>query len=196
MTSNPSKNLRAIVLVPIVVLIVVGAFMFLGYVLTVLFRIPTLLGLSLPIRLAGAALLVIGLALWVWLFHYRSPVDVLTSTYLTFSKLARKTELKEDLGRRERLVIQGPYKLVRHPMYVAVLISLVGWGLLLDLSFVLLAAVVALLWFNFVVMPYEERELLALFGTDYEEYMKRVRRILPIPRSSSRDETRKPFSSE
>jgi len=184
-TSNPSNNRRAIVLVPIVVLIVVGAFMFVGYALTVLFRIPVVLGLSLPIRLAGAALLMIAVALWVWLFQHRSPGDVLTSTYLTFSKLARKTELKADLGRRERLVIQGPYKLVRHPMYVAVLISLVGWGLLLDFSFLILAAVVALLWFNFVVMPFEERELLALFGSDYQEYMKRVRRILPIPRSPS-----------
>ena len=183
MTSNPSNNRRAIILVPILVLIVVGAFMFVGYALAVLFRIPIVLGLSLPTRLAGVALLAIALALWVWLFQYRSPVDTLSSTYLTFSKLVRKEELKENLGRRERLVVQGPYKLVRHPMYLAVLISLVGWGLLLDLSFLLLAAVVALPWFNFVVMPFEERELLALFGSDYEEYMKRVRRILPIPRS-------------
>ena len=84
MTSNPSNNRRALILVPIVVLIVVGAFMFVGYALTLLFRIPVVLGLSLPIRLAGAALLVMAVALWVWLFQHRSPVDVLTSTYLTF----------------------------------------------------------------------------------------------------------------
>ncbi len=190
MTRNRHEGRRAIILVPIVVLIVVGAFMLLGYVLTLLHRIPLELGLSVPIRLLGAALAMTGFALWIWLFQYRRPVDVLTSTYLTFSKLLRKEELTENLGRRERLVVQGPYKLVRHPIYLAVLISIVGWGLLLDFTFLLLAAVVALLWFNFVVMPYEERELLALFGSDYEEYMKRVRRILPIPTSSRDNEKR------
>ena len=113
---------------------------------------------------------------------------MLVSTYSSFSKLFRGVELKQDLGRSERLVIRGPYRLLRHPMYLAVLLSIVGWGLLLDLTFVLVAAPLALLWFNFVVMPYEERELVALFGRDYEEYMKRVRRLLPIPRSSRSSE--------
>jgi len=188
MTSRPTKNRRAIILVPIVVLMVVGAFMLAGYALCLVLRFPVVLGLALPIRLIGAVVVMTGLAVFVWLFRYRSPVDVLTSTYLTFSKIARRVQLEENLGRRERLVVQGPYRLVRHPIYLAVLISLVGWGLLLDFSFILVAAVVALLWFNFVVMPYEEKELLALFGSDYEEYMKRVRRIVPIPRSSSNDE--------
>jgi len=156
--------------------------LFLGYLASLLLRIPLELGLSLPIRLFGAALLAIAMVLWIWLFRCRRPADVLVSTYSTFSKLLRRVELKQSLGRKERLVVRGPYKLVRHPMYLAVLLSIVGWGLLLDLAFVLLAAPLALLWFNFVVMPYEERELIALFGEDYEEYMKRVRRFLPIPR--------------
>lgn len=150
--------------------------------MTILLRIPFQLGLSPSIRLFGAALLAIAIALWIWLFRCRRPADVLVSTYSTFSKLLRGVELKQSLARKERLVVRGPYKLVRHPMYLAVLLSIVGWGLLLDLAFVLLAAPLALLWFNFVVMPYEERELIALFGQDYEEYMKRVRRILPIPK--------------
>lgn len=154
----------------------------LGYLMTLLFRIPLQLGLSPPIRLFGATLVTIAIVIWIWLFQHRRPSDVLVSTYATFSKLLRRVELDQNLGRKERLVVRGPYKLVRHPMYLAVLLSIVGWGLLLDLAFLLLAAPLALLWFNFVVMPYEERELVALFGPDYEEYMKRVRRILPIPR--------------
>lgn len=159
-----------------------GTILFLGYLAAFLLRIPLELGLSLPIRLFGAALITLAMGFWLWLFQYRRPTDVLVSTYSTFSKLSRRVELKHNLGRKERLVVRGPYKLVRHPMYLAVLLSIVGWGLLLDLTFVLLAAPLALLWFNFVVMPYEERELVALFGRDYEEYMKRVRRFLPIPR--------------
>jgi len=163
---------------------VIGTFLFLGYLITLVFRIPLQLGLSSPIRLLGAALVALSFALWAWLFRYRRPTDALTSTYWTFSKLFRRVELKQYLGRRERLAVRGPYKLVRHPMYLAVLVSIVGWGLLLDLAFLLFAAVLALLWFNFVVMPYEEKELLALFGRDYESYMKRVHRLIPIPPSS------------
>jgi protein-S-isoprenylcysteine O-methyltransferase Ste14 len=159
-----------------------GTILFLGYLAALLLRIPLELGLSLPIRLFGAALVTLAMGFWLWLFQYRRPTDVLVSTYSTFSKLLRRVEVKRSLGRKERLVVRGPYKLVRHPMYLAVLLSIVGWGLLLDLAFVLLSAPLALLWFNFVVMPYEERELVALFGRDYEEYMKRVRRVLPIPR--------------
>jgi len=159
--------------------------MFLGYLITSLFRIPLQLGLSLPIRLLGAALVALSFALWAWLFQYRRPTDVLTSTYWTFSKMFSRAELKQHLGRRERLAARGPYKLVRHPMYLAVLLSIVGWGLLLDLAFLFFAALLALLWFNFVVMPYEEKELLALFGRDYERYMKRVHRLIPVPRSST-----------
>ena len=158
-----------------------GTILFLGYLAALLLRIPLELGLSLPIRLFGAALITLAMGFLLWLFQYRRPTDVLVSTYSTFFKLLRRVELKRSLGRKEHLVVRGPYKLVRHPMYLAVLLSIVGWGLLLDLAFVLLAAPLALLWFNFVVMPYEERELVALFGQDYEEYMKRVRRILPIP---------------
>lgn len=190
MKSRSTENRRAIIIVPIVVLMVVGAFMLVGYALCVVLRFPVVLGLALPIRLIGAVVVVTGLAVFVWLFRYRSPADVLTSTYLTFSKIARRVQIEENLGRRERLVVQGPYRLVRHPIYLAVLILLAGWGLLLDLSFILAAAVVALLWFDFVVMPYEEKELLALFGSDYEEYMRRVRRIVPIPRRPSDYERR------
>jgi len=184
LVENPKRDRRAFIIVPSAVLAVVGGFLSLGYVASILFRIPLQLGLSLPIRLFGVALVTGAVGIWIWLFQYRRPTDVLISTYATFSKLMRRVELKQGLGRKERLVVLGPYKLVRHPMYLAVLLSLVGWGLLLDLTFILLAGLVALLWLNFVVMPYEEKELLALFGGDYEEYMTRVRRILPVPRRS------------
>jgi len=188
MPRNPEDSRKAIILVPMAVMIVVGAFFLLGYILTVVFRVPFELGLSLPFRLLGVALVTIAVAIWIWLLQYRRPTDVLISTYATFSKLLRRAELKQDLGRKERLVVRGPYKWVRHPMYLAVLLSIVGWGLLLDLTFILLAALVALPWFNFVVMPYEEKELVALFGRDYEDYMKRVHRLLPIRLSSSGSE--------
>lgn len=181
---NPREELSAIIFVPLAVLAVIATILFLGYLMTILFRVPLELGLSPSIRLFGAALVGLAIVFWIWLFEYRRPTEVLVSTYSTFSKLLRRIELKQNLGRKELLTVRGPYKVVRHPMYLGVLLAIVGLGLALDLTFLLLAAPLALVWFNFVVMPYEEKELLALFGRDYEEYMKRVRRFLPIPRSS------------
>jgi len=56
----------------------------------------------------------------------------------------------------------------------------VGWGLLLDYTFLLLSAIFMFLWFNFVVAPFEERELIAMFGEEYEQYSNEVPRMIPF----------------
>jgi protein-S-isoprenylcysteine O-methyltransferase Ste14 len=77
-------------------------------------------------------------------------------------------------------VVRGPYRYVRHPLYFDVVLLFLGWWLLLDYTFLLVAALFLLLWFSCVVTRFEERELKALFGDDYEEYARRVPRIIPF----------------
>jgi protein-S-isoprenylcysteine O-methyltransferase Ste14 len=36
------------------------------------------------------------------------------------------------------------------------------------------------LWFNFVVASFEEKELKAIFGEQYEKYSKEVPKIIPF----------------
>jgi protein-S-isoprenylcysteine O-methyltransferase Ste14 len=106
---------------------------------------------------------------------------------VTFSKFARKGQsLKERSRRTEPLVVKGPYKYVRHPLYSDVVLLILGWWLLLDHSFLLISALLLLLWFNFVVAPFEERELRAIFGDDYEKYAERVPEIIPFTSRPSR----------
>lgn len=88
--------------------------------------------------------------------------------------------LEERSGRTEPLIVKGPYRYVRHPLYSDVVLLLLGWWLLLDYSFLLISALLLLLWFGFVVTRFEERELRAIFGDDYEEYSRRVPRIVPF----------------
>jgi protein-S-isoprenylcysteine O-methyltransferase Ste14 len=59
-------------------------------------------------------------------------------------------------------------------------VLLLGWWLLLDYSFLLISDLLLLPWFNFVVASFEEKELRAIFGADYEEYAKRVPKIIPF----------------
>jgi len=167
--------------VPFAVLTVIAVFFTLAYLVTVWFRIPQELGFPLPVRFIGLLLLLSGFVFLGWLLRFRKPVDILISTYVTFSKAARgRASLDERSGRTESLVVRGPYRYVRHPLYSDVVLLLLGWWLLLDFSFLLISALFLLLWFSFVVTRFEERELKALFGNDYEKYASRVPRIIPF----------------
>ena len=80
----------------------------------------------------------------------------------------------------KRLVIVGLYRLVRNPMYVAVLTILVGWSLLYRSWLLLAYAIVVTTAFHFRVVLYEEPWLKRQFGTDWDAYAARVSRWLPL----------------
>jgi protein-S-isoprenylcysteine O-methyltransferase Ste14 len=74
------------------------------------------------------------------------------------------------------LVIQGVYRYTRNPMYLGLLLTLLGWTALLENPFAALWVVVYVLYITrFQIIP-EERVLTSLFGAEYEAYKRRVRR--------------------
>jgi len=78
----------------------------------------------------------------------------------------------------KKLVIKGPYQYTRNPMYVSVLIILLGYffffgQLLLSLYLFLIAR-----FFHLFITLYEEPTLKKKFGKDYEKYLKEVPRWL------------------
>jgi len=78
-----------------------------------------------------------------------------------------------------RLVVSGFYARVRNPMYVAVLVILLGEAMLFaDLRLFLWAAAFWLLTHLFVLL-YEERALSRRFGGDYDDYCANVPRWIP-----------------
>jgi protein-S-isoprenylcysteine O-methyltransferase Ste14 len=78
-----------------------------------------------------------------------------------------------------RLVVVGPYRYVRNPMYIAALLVLLGQAALFGApQLVPYAAVFALAAHAFVV-GYEERTLARRFGADYAAYRAAVGRWLP-----------------
>jgi protein-S-isoprenylcysteine O-methyltransferase Ste14 len=77
------------------------------------------------------------------------------------------------------LVVSGLYRYVRNPMYLGVLIVVLGQALILGSAVLVRYAV--FLWaasFAFVVL-YEEPALQRRFGASYTEYRANVRRWLP-----------------
>jgi protein-S-isoprenylcysteine O-methyltransferase Ste14 len=79
----------------------------------------------------------------------------------------------------DRFVAQGPYGVVRHPMYAAALCISLGLALVTQ-SLALLAVTVVYLVLIVPLMPFEEDGLRRAYGDQYVSYSRRVPRLVPF----------------
>jgi protein-S-isoprenylcysteine O-methyltransferase Ste14 len=81
----------------------------------------------------------------------------------------------------EQTVIEaGPYRLIRHPSYTGLLITLLGFGLSLTNWLSLLVIMgCALLGLSYRIHV-EEHVLKAHLGQRYQQYMRRTKRLIPF----------------
>jgi protein-S-isoprenylcysteine O-methyltransferase Ste14 len=86
----------------------------------------------------------------------------------------------------ERFVERGSYRFVRSPMYLGVILLILGQALLLGREILFAWAVVAWLIFEVSLVTWEEPGLRRRFGESYEDYRRRVRRWIPTRPKSSR----------
>jgi protein-S-isoprenylcysteine O-methyltransferase Ste14 len=77
------------------------------------------------------------------------------------------------------LVTRGPYRWIRHPLYTTGLTLFVALGLMAGSWSVLSATVIAFALLHVLVIPREERALLAKFGERYQAYASRTGRLMP-----------------
>ena len=77
-----------------------------------------------------------------------------------------------------RLVMSGPYRWSRNPLYLALTLIYAGVGLIADDLWILVLLVPLLLLIHWGVVVREERYLEAKFGEAYSRYKERVRRWL------------------
>lgn len=83
-----------------------------------------------------------------------------------------------------KLVINGLYRYVRNPMYVGVLLVICGQAIFYGSRTVFVYMLGLWALFSLFVIFYEEPELRRLFGAEYEEYCRQVRRWIPGRRVS------------
>ena len=96
---------------------------------------------------------------------------------LTFVFIGRGTPAPFDPPRR--LVMRGPYRLIRNPMYVGAGLALAGAALFYQSLPLLGYAAVFLTITHMFVVLYEEPALRRTFARDYEAYCRRVGRWWP-----------------
>lgn len=95
----------------------------------------------------------------------------------TFAFVGQGTPAPFDPPRR--LVVKGPYRFVRNPMYIGAGLALAGAALFYQSMALLAYAAVFLLITHTFVVWYEEPALRRMFAAEYEAYCERVRRWLP-----------------
>ena len=76
------------------------------------------------------------------------------------------------------LVIDGPYRYSRNPMYLGFTLTYVGLALGLETPSAMILLIPCLALMTWGVILREERYLAGRFGAPYEDYRKRVRRWL------------------
>ena len=95
----------------------------------------------------------------------------------TFAFIGKGTPAPFDPPRR--LVIRGPYRFVRNPMYIGAGIALAGAALFYQSLSILIYAGLFFLATHLFVVLYEEPILRQTFGSEYEAYCRQVRRWWP-----------------
>jgi protein-S-isoprenylcysteine O-methyltransferase Ste14 len=117
-----------------------------------------------------------------WIFYagiFLMFLGVLIRQY-SIAILGRFFSLSVNISEDHKVVDKGPYRLVRHPSYTGVLLTLTGLGLAVQS----LGAVFVLVLFFGISFGYrmyvEERALLSGLGQDYASYMKRTKRLIPF----------------
>ena len=92
--------------------------------------------------------------------------------------LGRLFSVQVELREGHRLVTDGPFRLVRHPRYLGILLFLAGIALVFRswLALALVAPVLAVLLWR---IADEEALLRGEFGAEWEAYARRTRRLVP-----------------
>lgn len=115
------------------------------------------------VRWAGLGAGTVGLLLLVWVQHTLGHY---------FSATLR---IRHD----QNIVVTGPYRTVRHPMYTALILLWGGLAIVSANWFIMLLVLFGISGIIRVRVVLEEAMMLEVFGDSYREYMKRTGRFLP-----------------
>ena len=98
--------------------------------------------------------------------------------YWLFSTIGSNISPSHTTRQGHQLIMSGPYRYIRHPLYTFGTIAWAGLGLLTALWW-LLVGLVGVFVFIAYRTPKEEAYLLAEFGDAYRDYMARTGRYFP-----------------
>ncbi len=121
-------------------------------------------GILMILEIIGLVLYVIGFLLMVW----------------ALITLGRNYQLGGSAPRSaDKLVVAGPYRLIRHPMYTAALVIALGLACLVQ-SGAFFAVFCIYLGLILGLVPTEEDALRTAYGEQYGVYRQKTRKLIPF----------------
>ena len=88
------------------------------------------------------------------------------------------TEIDPTSDANRALVVSGPYRFTRNPMYLGLIVAALGLAVYVGSWPMLAAPIAVFLTANVVHIPYEEAKMHRQFGEAYDAYAGKVRRWL------------------
>jgi len=113
------------------------------------------------VRIAGIIFLILGSLLHIW-----------TAWLLGLAGIIGVPEISTKI--HEKLVTGGPFRVVRHPTYLAHTLIFFGVFLMTGVITVGILTLVDLIIVNLIIITLEEKELLTRFGDEYKSYKERI----------------------
>ncbi|MFN3491961.1 MAG: methyltransferase [Anaerolineales bacterium] len=98
--------------------------------------------------------------------------------YWLFSSIGSGISPTSGTRKEHKLVTNGIYKYIRHPLYTFGSSLFISFGMMADNWFIALLGMLAFIGMA-IRTPKEEANLIEKFGDEYREYMKRTGRFLP-----------------
>jgi protein-S-isoprenylcysteine O-methyltransferase Ste14 len=80
---------------------------------------------------------------------------------------------------QHKLIVEGPYQLIRHPAYSGLIISFIAAGLAMGDGLALLSLCCPLVYVLAKRIQYEESLLVGYFGQVYDDYCQRTKKLIP-----------------
>lgn len=125
--------------------------------------IPSLFFLKIinyPLNLLGILIVLLGFGIMMWAWSMFRKVDNAICPTAKTSKI----------------ITNGAYNISRNPMYLGMVIMLVGFSVIIGSIIAFFSPILFFLIINKVFIPYEEEKLRKNIGTEYNDYCEGVRR--------------------
>jgi len=119
---------------------------------------------------------------WRFVLSVCFLLSAIVLSWIGAQSLGRQWRVDAGLNRDHELIMSGPYKLVRHPIYTSMLCILFGTGFMVTPLWLFLPAVIVFVVGTEIRIRIEDQLLSSRFGKRFREYESSVPAYIPFLR--------------